>query len=84
MTVQFLYAILLALGFLLLAAYAIWEWGPGLRTRTVKCPELKLRADVLVDQREAEFGNLKFVDVKYCSLLKGQPVNCDKDCLARL
>jgi len=84
MTSQLVLAILVALGFLLAAGFFIWQWGPGLRTRTVTCPELKLGADVLVEQREAEFGNLKFVDVKYCSLLKGRPVNCDKECLERL
>lgn len=84
MTSQFVLAILVALGFLLVAGYAIWQWGPGLRTRTVKCPELKLGADVLVDQREAEFGNLKFTDIKRCSLLKDRPVDCGKECLAKL
>ncbi len=35
---QLVVAIVLALGFLLVAGYGIWQWGPGLRTRTVKCP----------------------------------------------
>lgn len=39
-------------------AYTIWKWGPGLRKRSVRCPEKKVRAKVLADQREAEFGCL--------------------------
>jgi len=84
MDVQLWAATVLALGFLFVAGYAIWQWGPGFRTRVVKCPMLELGAEVLVDQREAEFGNLKFTDIRRCSLLKGEQVNCEKECLARL
>ena len=65
-------------------AHAIWKWGPGLRRRSVRCPEKRDRALVLADQREAEFGCLQMVDVKECSLLKNRPVTCSKGCLARL
>ena len=84
MNTQLTVALLMALGFLLVAGYGIWQWGPGLRTHAVKCPELKLGARVLVDQREAEFGNLKFTDIKRCSLLKDRPVDCGKECLGKL
>lgn len=66
------------------AAYAIWKWGPGLRKRIVGCPEKKVRAKVLADQREAEFGCLRVADVKACSLLPGAPLGCAKECIARL
>jgi hypothetical protein len=62
------------------AAYAIWKWGPGLRKRTVKCPESKRRATVLADQREAEFGSLRVADIKACSLLTPARPDCSKQC----
>jgi len=64
-------------------ARAIWKWGPGLRRRSVRCPEKRDHASVLADQREAEFGCLRMVDVKECSLLKNGPVTCSKGCVAR-
>lgn len=68
----------------LVAAYAIWKWGPGLRKRSVRCPEKKVRAKVLVDQREAEFGSLRVTDVTACSLFADAPLTCGKECLGRL
>jgi len=62
------------------AGYAIWKWGPGLRKRFVRCPERKLRATVLADQREAEFGSLHVVDVHACSLLTPVQSHCSKQC----
>ena len=62
----------------IVAGYAIWKWGPGLRTRSVRCPERKRRATVLADQREAEFGTLRVVDVKACSLTT--QMDCSKQC----
>jgi hypothetical protein len=61
------------------AGYSIWKWGPGLRKRLVRCPERKVRATVLADQREAEFGTMRVVDIKACSLTPAQ-VNCSKQC----
>jgi len=61
------------------AGYAIWKWGPGLRKRSVRCPERKVRATVLADQREAEFGSLRVADIKACSLTPAQ-MNCSKQC----
>jgi hypothetical protein len=66
------------------AAYAIWKWGPGFRKRAVKCPNTKRRAVVLADQREAEFGCLRVVDVTACSLISSQVLSCGKGCVARL
>jgi len=66
------------------AGYAIWKWGPGLRKRAVRCPEKKLRATVVADQREAEFGSLRVVDVRQCSLLGAAQPACSKQCMARL
>lgn len=65
-------------------ARAIWKWGPGLRKRSVRCPEKRVDAKVLADQREAEFGCLQMVDVKECSLLKNGPATCGKGCLPGL
>jgi hypothetical protein len=64
--------------------YAIWKWGPGLRKRTVSCAELKVHAQVLAEQREAEFGCLRVVDLKACSLIPSAVPSCDKECMARL
>jgi len=63
-----------------IAGYLIWKWGPGLRKRSVRCPERKLRATVLADQREAEFSCLRVVDVKECSLLTPAHPDCAKQC----
>ncbi|HUU14650.1 MAG TPA: hypothetical protein VM182_13235 [Terriglobia bacterium] len=66
------------------AGYAIWRWGPGTRRRSVRCPEKKIRAVVMANQSEAEFGCLRVTDISACSLLPGAPVTCDKECLVRL
>ena len=64
-------------------AYTVWRWGPGRRHRTVRCPEKKRRARLVVEQREAEFGALQVTDVSACSLLPEGPVTCDKACLQK-
>ncbi len=66
------------------AGYSIWKWGPGLRKHFVRCPEKRLRATVLADQREAEFGSLRVVDVRACSLLTPAHPDCSKQCRACL
>jgi hypothetical protein len=66
------------------AGYSIWKWGPGLRKRSVRCPDRKVRATVLADQREAEFASLRVVDVKDCSLLTPAQPDCLKQCRVRL
>ena len=65
-------------------ARAIWKWGPGLRSRSVRCPERRVSARILADQREPEFGSLRVMDVKGCSLLGKAPLACDKGCLVKL
>ena len=62
-----------------IAGWAIWQWGPGLRNRSVRCPVLKRRAKVLADQREAEFGSLMVVDAKSCSLAQVRLLRAVKD-----
>jgi hypothetical protein len=66
------------------AGYAIWKWGPGVRKRAVNCPNTKRRAVAVADQREAEFGCLRVVDVTACSLIPSQVLACGKPCLSRL
>ena len=66
------------------AGYAIWKWGPGLRKRAVVCPEIKVHTEILADQREPEFSCLRVVDAKECSLIPAAILGCDKKCLARL
>ena len=85
------FSVALAIGAVLMAlvvaGYAIWHYGPGVRERSVRCPMLKKRAKVLVDQREADFfcsyAGLKAVDLTYCSLMKGA-LTCSKECLQNL
>jgi len=68
----------------IIAAYAIWKWGPGLRKRSVKCPEKKGHAKVVAAQREVEFGCLGVADVTACSLFHNEPLSCGKECLTHL
>lgn len=63
--------------------YTIKRWGPGRASRSVACPQKKVRARVLVEQREGDFGRLRVVDVTACSLFPGSPLTCNKECLAR-
>jgi len=65
-------------------AFTIWRWGPGLRRRTVSCPNLKVHAQVVANQREAEFGCLRVHDIQSCSLIPDVLLDCKKECLARL
>ena len=66
------------------AGFTIWKWGPGFRKRSVTCPNTKRTARVLADQREAEFGCLRVVDVRTCSLIPSQVLSCGKDCIAKI
>jgi hypothetical protein len=85
------FSLALAIGAVLLtflvADYAIWQYGLGVRKRSLRCPVLKKRAKVLVDQREADFfcsyAGLKAVDLTDCSLMKGA-LTCRKECLQNL
>jgi hypothetical protein len=71
------------------AAYAIWQYGPGVREHYVRCPLLNKLAKVLVDQREADFycsyAGLKAVDLTHCSFMNGPlGFKCRKECLRNL
>ncbi len=75
-------AVLTGRGFLFLS---VRRWGPGRRKRSVRCPEKKQRAKVLVEHREGDYGSVYAADVIACSLLpKEKPVTCKKKCLDRL
>jgi len=79
------FGLMIALALGCIAAYAIWRWGPGLRTRSVWCPVMKKPARVLAEQREMRFAGsyagLAVVDIKECSMYKGGPLECHKECL---
>lgn len=74
-------AILAVLAAFTVLGLMIYRWGPGVRTRRVSCPEIKLMASVAFLGREGEFGSLKNVDVVACSLLPPGRLNCPKTCL---
>lgn len=80
--------IVIVLALCVIAGYAIWYWGPGLRTHSVLCPVKKKPAKVLADQRERGFAGsyagLAVVDIKECSMFKGGPLECHKECLQRM
>lgn len=63
--------------------YAIWRWGPGRGKRSVRCPITRVRAKLLVEQTEGDFGSLRVSDVLACSLLPEGPVTCGKKCLTQ-
>jgi hypothetical protein len=69
---------------LVITGVAIWNWGPGIRKRSVFCPEKKRRARILAAQVEGDFACLRVVDVKRCSLVPGDMLTCDRQCLTRL
>lgn len=67
-----------------IVGYLIWKWGPGIRKRSVQCPEKNLQAEVLAEQSEGDFNCLRVADVKRCSLMAGELLTCDRACLRRL
>ena len=67
-----------------ITGYLIWKWGPGVRTRSVQCPEKNKDAEVLAEQVEGDFNCLRVVDVKRCSLVPGEILTCDRGCLRQL
>ena len=83
MTPTLVIAVVAGLVFWVIVGYAIWQWGPGLRKRSVRCPVLKRKAKVLAELTEPEFGCLEVADVKACSLLRS-PLACGKECLQHL
>ena len=62
---------------------AIRRWGPGRAKRRVRCPTKRVRAKVVVEQREGDFGSLRATDVLTCSLFPAAPLTCGKECLNR-
>lgn len=74
----------LMLGTWTVAAFAIWKWGPGIRRRSVRCPEKGVLAEVMADQQEGDFGCLRVVDVRRCSLVPGDMLNCERECMVKL
>ena len=82
------FAVVMVLALWAIMAYAIWQWGPVLRSRTVWCPVMKKRARILALQKEALFfpfyAGLGVIDIKECSLSKGRAPKCHKECLQRL
>jgi hypothetical protein len=85
MTSAFLLGVMFIAAVWALGAYFIWENGPGLRIRSVRCPVLKKRATILAEQKEARFvgsyAGLAVADVKQCSLLDGSLLSCHKECI---
>lgn len=77
-------AFVTALAWWVVAGLALWRFGPGSHRRTVRCPVKRAKAVVTADEREAGFGELRVLDVTACSLFRGQPLTCGKECLARL
>jgi hypothetical protein len=84
-TVNFVIVVVAVLAAWAIASWAIWKWSPGERTWTVWCPVYQKEAKIVALQREADFvpscAVLQVFDVKRCSLFKGMPVNCRKECL---
>ena len=85
MSSAFLVGIMFVAAVWAVGAYLIWEFGPGERIRSVRCPVLKKRATILADVEEARFAGsyagLAIADVKLCSLLESSHLVCHKDCI---
>ena len=84
MNLAMLWAVLGVLSAWGIVLFSIWRWGPGRAKHSVLCPEKQLRAKLVVEQREGDFGSLRANDVAACSLFPEGPLNCNKECLARL
>ena len=81
MNVQILLAVLGVLIVWGVVSLGIRRWGPGRAKRSVLCPVRKLRADVIVEQREGDFGCLRVTDAVACSLFPNGRLDCVKECL---
>jgi hypothetical protein len=72
---------LIAVAILMAAAIIyIYQQGPGITTRDVRCPEKGLDARVTFVQKEEGFARLVVSDVTECSLLPPGEVTCSKAC----
>jgi len=58
----------------------VYQQGPGIITRSVRCPEKGVDAQVTFFQKERGFARLVIVDVTKCSLLGPGQVTCSKAC----
>jgi len=58
----------------------IYQQGPGIITRSVRCPEKRVNARVTFVQKERGFARLAIVDVTKCSLLGPGEITCSKAC----
>ncbi len=65
-------------------ALLIRRYGPGRVKHSVRCPEMNVRARLVVLYREPTFGAVEASDVTACSLFGTALLTCDKACLARL
>lgn len=81
MTLAMYLALVGVIAILAAALLIMRKWGPGIATRSVQCPERKVRAEVKFLRQEGEFGSLKVSDVVSCSLFADAPVACGKACL---
>jgi hypothetical protein len=58
----------------------IYQQGPGVIVRDVRCPEKGADARVTFVQKERGFARIAFTDVTKCSLLPPGEVTCSKAC----
>jgi hypothetical protein len=78
-------AICVALLALVGVVYAIRHMGSGFPARSVYCPHRSRRAIISTScYTKGGWGTTIERDVLQCSLLPGQPVDCDKSCLVQL
>ncbi len=65
--------------------YVVRHTGSGFPARSVRCPHEDRRAIISTACRTRNvWGRTIERDILQCSLLPGQPVTCDKKCLAQL
>jgi hypothetical protein len=80
-----IFAIALLLVALAGVVYGIRHMGSGYPARSVRCPHKNQRAIIsTVCHTKLGWGTTIERDILQCSLLPGQPVSCDKSCLAQL
>ncbi|HVN08096.1 MAG TPA: hypothetical protein VMV61_03950 [Patescibacteria group bacterium] len=85
MSSAFLFGVMFVAAVWAIGGYFIWEFGPGDRVRSVRCPVLKKRATILACLKERNFAGsyagLRIADVQLCSLLESTHLACHKDCI---
>lgn len=77
-------ALATVLAWWVVASLALWRFGPGTHRRSVRCPVKREEAVITGLEGEAGFGELRVLDVTTCSLFRGRPLTCGKECLAHL